>query len=109
MTYDEFLKQKVKRHIESGFDVDTGEMNQALFEFQKHCVQKALKSGRFALFEDCGLGKTPQQLEWCDQISKREQSPVLILAPLAVTGQTIQESKKFGYDVEKLEDRKSVV
>jgi len=103
MNYEEYLNQKTKRHIESGFDVDTSEMNPALFEFQKHCVKKALKSGRFALFEDCGLGKTPQQLEWCEQISKREKSPVLILAPLAVSGQTIQEAKKFGYEIERLD------
>ena len=87
----------------AGIDVEQSALNPAMFEFQKHCVQKALHAGRFALFEDCGLGKTIQQLEWCDKISRSENQPVLILAPLAVTGQTIQEAVKFGYSIKRLD------
>jgi hypothetical protein len=100
--YTEFLKSKIQANVQSGFDIETEQLNPALFDFQKHCVRKALSSGRFALFEDCGLGKTVQQLEWCSQIAKRENAPVLILAPLAVTGQTLEEAARFGYDAERL-------
>lgn len=55
--YIEFLKNKKKTRIESGFEVNDNELNQSLFDFQKFCVKKALKAGKYALFEDCGLGK----------------------------------------------------
>lgn len=54
------------------------------------------------MFEDCGLGKTLQQLEWAYQVQKHINQPVLILAPLGVIGQTIQEGVKFGYEVKEI-------
>lgn len=99
MKYDQFLKTKTKSHIESGFDVDT--LNENLFPFQDHIVKIALKKGRFAIFADCGLGKTLMQLSWANQVSIHTGKPVLILAPLAVSGQTIKEGDKFGIKVAK--------
>lgn len=99
MEYQEFLKQKVKRIEDAGFDC--GELNPMLFDFQAYIVRKALKKGRYALFEDCGLGKTIQQLVWADQVTKHTHRPVLVLAPLAVSGQTIQEGLKFHIEVQK--------
>lgn len=98
MEYNEFLKEKTKTHINSGFVIDESELSDHLFDFQKYAVKWALEKGRSALFEDCGLGKTAQMLEWAYQVNKHTNKPVLILAPLAVVGQTIQESFKFGYD-----------
>ena len=95
MEYNDFLKQKEKRHIESGFDVYESDLNNNLFDFQKHIVKIALKKGRFAIFADCGLGKTLMQLEWANQVVQYTNKPVLILAPLAVVKQTIQEAVKF--------------
>lgn len=97
--YQKFLESKKVTKVESGFDVDISQLNPLLFEFQKYCVQRALKSGKFALFESCGLGKTLQQLEWADKVSQHTNSSVLILAPLAVVAQTIKEGEKFGYKV----------
>lgn len=85
--------------IESGFELNDNELNNMLFPFQKYCVRRALRAGRFAMFEDCGLGKTIQQLEWADKVQKHIDKPVLILAPLGVIGQTIKEGAKFGYEV----------
>ena len=68
MDYNEFLKSKEKRIIESGFDVTESDLNPMLFDFQKFCVKRALKKGKYALFESCGLGKTIQQLEWAKQV-----------------------------------------
>jgi DNA modification methylase len=65
-------------------------------------VKRALAAGKFALFEDCGLGKTIQQLEWSQKVCERIDKPVLILAPLAVISQTIKEGVKFGYLVTEL-------
>ena len=100
--YNDFLNEKVKSHISSGFDVDDSYLSGNLFDFQKFAVKWALKLGRSALFEDCGLGKTLQQLEWAYQVTKKTEKPVLILAPLAVVGQTIQEANKFVMPCERL-------
>lgn len=97
--YNEFLEQKKTQRIESGFKVEDADLNPALFPFQKYCVKRALAVGKFSLFEDCGLGKTIQQLEWAQKVFERTSQPVLILAPLAVISQTIKEGEKFGYTV----------
>lgn len=89
---------------ESGFMVEESEMNPELFPFQKHCVKRALKCGKYALFENTGLGKTIQQLEWASQIHRRVGGDIVIIAPLAVVGQTIDEGRKFGYKVARVGD-----
>lgn len=102
--YNEFLETKKTQKIVSGFQVKDADLNPILFDFQKYCVKRALEVGKFALFEDCGLGKTIQQLEWADKVSKHTQGAVLILAPLAVISQTIEEAKKFGYSVREYDE-----
>lgn len=106
--YEEFLKHKKKVMPSRGIEVSDSEINHSLFPFQKFCVQRALKYGKFALFEDCGLGKTIQQLEWSDKIVKKAGKSVIIVAPLAVIGQTIKEGVKFGYEVRELRDMEDV-
>lgn len=100
MNYDEFLKSKVIVAPESGFDVEPGSMNRNLFEWQRDIVRWSLKKGKAALFEDCGLGKTIQQLEFSDKVVRETGKPVLIVAPLAVADQTRREGKRFGYQVQ---------
>lgn len=101
MEYKEFLKSKQKNHILSGFDVDYSELNTNCFEFQKFIIKRALKCGKYAIFADCGLGKTLMQLDWANQVVLNTNKPVLILAPLAVASQTINEGIKFGIKVKK--------
>lgn len=98
-SYLDFLQTKQKTHVLSGFDVDEHELNSNMFDFQKFIVKRALKAGKYAIFADCGLGKTLMQLEWANQVCKETKGKVLILAPLAVVGQTIQEGLKFGIDM----------
>lgn len=102
--YNAFLEHKKQTRIESGFGIDQSKLNPMLFPFQKYCVQRALQAGKFALFEDCGLGKTPQQLEWAQKVIEHINMPVLIIAPLAVVSQTIKEGDKFGYLVTEIVD-----
>jgi DNA modification methylase len=97
--YQEFLQTKIKRIKESGFECKN--LNLMLFDFQEYIVKRALKAGRFAIWADCGLGKTPMQLEWAHRVTLHTKRPVLILAPLAVSGQTIQEGFKFHIEVER--------
>jgi len=93
--YQEFVKGKAIRAIPTGISVLPENLNPMLYDFQRDMVRWALKKGRACLFCDCGLGKTPMQLAWADQVPGR----VLILAPLAVAQQTCREGQKFGIDV----------
>jgi len=99
MEYLEFLKSKNKTTVESGFEIQDEYLNAKLFEFQKFIVKKAIKAGKYAIFADCGLGKTFMQLEWASLVATQTQMPVLILAPLAVVGQTIKQGEMFGIEV----------
>ena len=97
--YQDFLISKQKSHVYSGFDVEINDLNNSMFDFQKFIVKRALKAGKYAIFADCGLGKTLMQLEWANKVNKETNKPVLILAPLAVAGQTIKEGSKFNIDI----------
>ena len=70
-------------------------LNEILYPFQAAICKWAIRRGRAAIFADCGLGKTFMQLEWARQSGKR----VLIVAPLAVAEQTIEEGGKIGVEV----------
>jgi DNA modification methylase/superfamily II DNA or RNA helicase len=100
MNYKEFIESKIRKHTESGFEIDKNEFNTNLFDYQKDIVQIALKKGNYAIFADCGLGKTLMEIEWAKQVNKHTNKPVLIFAPLEVCTQTIEECKKFNYDIE---------
>jgi DNA modification methylase len=97
--YFEFLENKIVRFRDAGFE--PGELHSSLFDFQDHIVRLALRKGRFAIFADCGLGKTLMQLVWAEKVKEHTSGAVLILAPLAVSGQTIKEGEKFGIALEK--------
>lgn len=94
--YAAFLHAKSQLGGMSGFDPVW--LPDFLFDFQASMVDWALRKGRGALYEDCGLGKTPQELVWAENIVRRTNGRVLVLTPLAVSHQTIAESKKFGIE-----------
>lgn len=96
MDYLDFLTNKIKRHDSTGFLLPIDDINTNLFDWQKVIVRWALFQGRSALFEDCGLGKTPQQLEWAMQVHRKTGGNIIILAPLAVAQQSKREADKFG-------------
>ena len=99
MEYHDFIRSKETSVQQSGFDSDKSTYNKNLFEWQKDIVHWALKKGKACLFEDCGLGKTLQQLSFADEVCKHTGGNVLILAPLAVAAQTKAEGVKFGIEV----------
>lgn len=97
MNYRSFLDKKLHIGTEDGFAPLW--MPEQLFDFQKSLVEWSLLKGRAALFEDCGLGKTAQQLTWAENVARKTNRPVLILTPLAVSFQTVIEGQKFGVEV----------
>lgn len=92
--YEDFLKSKQIVSSSKGLDVNPDDISDKLFDFQRDIVVWALKKGRCAIFAGTGLGKTLMQLEWSKHVGK-----VIILAPLAVSQQTVEEGKKFGISV----------
>lgn len=106
MKYSSFLKNKELELFSFGFEPKP--INKHAFPFQVKIIEWALRKGRACLFEDCGLGKTIQQLEWGRQVSKKTDKPVLLLAPLAVGQQTKSEAKKFGIPVNMCSSKKDV-
>lgn len=93
--YEDFLAGKDLLVKSCGFEIDKNELNPMLYDFQKDIVRFSLMKGRSAIFADCGLGKTPMQLEWASKVAEHTGMPVLILAPLAVASQTKREGEKF--------------
>lgn len=97
MNYQEFLESKSNVGIMHGFDPIW--IPEFLYDFQKDLVDWSIRKGRAAIFADCGLGKTPMQLVWAENIARKTNGNVLILTPLAVSAQTLNEAEKFGIDI----------
>lgn len=95
--YAQFLESKKTSVTPGGFEPDS--LNPKLFEFQRDIDRWGIIRGKVAIFADCGLGKTPMQLEWANQVARESKRPVLILAPLAVSRQTEREGEKFDIPV----------
>ena len=95
-SYQEFLQTKTQQGCDHGFEPLY--MNDKLFDFQKDLVEWSLRKGRGAILADCGLGKTPMQLVWAENVVRKTNGRVLILAPLAVGPQTVEEGEKFGVE-----------
>jgi hypothetical protein len=92
--YSQFLERKTQLPGGDGFA--PGWMPDFLFPFQHRLVDWAVTHGRAAIFADCGMGKTPMQLVWAENVHRRTGRPVLLLTPLAVSFQTEAEAAKFG-------------
>ena len=94
MNYSAFLSSKSRSAPPVGFDPSG--FTAPLFPFQRDIVTMACRVGRFCIWADCGMGKTAMQLEWAAQVCNHTGGNVLILAPLAVSHQTVREGQKFG-------------
>ena len=92
-SYAEFIARKRKAF--AGNSLPSQRVPSMLFDWQAAVTRWAIRKGRCALFEDCGLGKTFQQLAWADNVPGR----CLIFAPLCVAEQTVQEAAKLGIEI----------
>lgn len=100
--YSAFIARKTHLGNDGGFDPLF--LPDFLFPFQRELVTWAIRKGRAALFADCGLGKTPMQLVWAQNVVEKTCKPVLVLTPLAVGSQTVREAHKFGIDAAQSRD-----
>jgi hypothetical protein len=100
--YSTFIERKSQLGSSAGFEPLF--MPDFLFPFQRALVEWAVRKGRCAIFADCGLGKTPMQLVWAQNVVERTCKPVLVLTPLSVGAQTIREAAKFGIEAKQSRD-----
>jgi len=105
--YEAFIQSKTVRVDPSGFSVDS--LNPALFDWQADVTKWALRRGKAALFEACGLGKSFQEMEWGQKVSEYMSKPVMIFTPLAVAEQFVREGAKFGIQVTMCEKQSDVM
>lgn len=94
--YDIFLDRKSQIGGMSGFSPIW--IPDWLFPFQQQLTEWAIRKGKCGLFEDCGLGKTPQFLVWAENVVRHANGRVLVLSPLAVSFQTLAQSERFGIE-----------
>lgn len=74
----------------------------ALFDDQKAIVSMALDAKRFAVWSDCGLGKTLIELEFGRQVQHKSGGRVLIVTLNEIVPQMISEAAKFYPDMNPL-------
>lgn len=103
-TYAEFLAAKSQRNTGHGFEPEV--MPDHLFDFQRELVDWSVHQGRAAIFADCGMGKTPMELAWAENVHRKTGRPVLLLTPLAVGYQIVAEAERFGHDAAQSRDGK---
>lgn len=94
--YAEFLARRAQANAGDGFEPEW--LPDFLYPFQRDLVAWAVQMGRAALFEDCGLGKSPQELVWAENVYRHTGRPVLFVTPLAVAQQIDAEGEKFGVE-----------
>lgn len=94
--YARFLEEKAQLDDDGGFEPVA--LPDHLFDYQKLLVEWAVRKGRGAIFADCGMGKTPMELAWAENVYRHTGKPVLLLTPLAVGFQIVAEAEKFGHD-----------
>lgn len=93
--YRELVNRSVLRFDDNG--IDRREFPKSIRAHQSHAVDFALGKGSAALFLDTGLGKSLCAFTYADNVFKETGKPILMLAPLGVTGQHATEAAKFGF------------
>jgi hypothetical protein len=95
-SYAEFIE--AKKHTLGSFGFHPNWIPDIAFDFQRHIISKSVLKGRIGIFADTGLGKTLIQLAIANNIILTKNKPVLILTPLAVAFQFLEEANKIGID-----------
>ena len=88
LAYSEFIARRRARVHQVGPTLASTDLHPSLKPFQAELVVWAARVGRAAIWADTGLGKTRMQLEWARCVADR----ALIVAPLAVAEQTVDEA-----------------
>lgn len=106
MDYQSFIDSKTQLESNGGFEPLW--LPDFLYDFQRHLTEWAIRKGRAAELADCGLGKTPMELVFAENVLRKTNKPVLVLAPLGVASQTVREGAKFGIECHRSRDGEDV-
>jgi hypothetical protein len=105
MSYADFIAGK--RHLLGSFGFNPVWMPERAFDFQQFIINKTVQKGRYGVFADTGLGKTLIQLSVAYNVVLTTNKRVLILTPLAVAFQFLNEAERIGIDdIEQSKDGK---
>ena len=96
MNYEDFIRSKT--HSTGSYGFEPVWMPAGAFDFQQAIIEKAVRKGRIGMFADTGLGKTLMQVAIAENIIRKTNKRVLILTPLAVAFQFIDEATRIGVD-----------
>jgi len=107
--YNSFLESKRLAIKNVGFKITNKDLSKILFPYQKDIVKWCVLLGKAAIFSATGTGKTFMQLEYARLINKLAGCKVLIVAPLAVSNQTVEEAKKLGMHVSNLRHGEEII
>jgi hypothetical protein len=103
MVPDEYLSLLGKSDVAR--DETQYEPSPFLFDYQRDIAAMAIRKRKFAVFADCGLGKTLIMTEFARHAANAmsQNRCVLIISPLMVIQQTMDETKRFYGDAIPLE------
>lgn len=104
-SYADFISRKTQWNFQHGFTASR--LPEFLYDFQSHLVEWSLRLGRSAIFADCGMGKTAMQLAWAQKVVEHTNKSALIVTPLAVSAQTLDEAERFGITAKRSRDGKT--
>lgn len=104
MTLSELLERKRHAYDDLGFEPSF--IPSDAFDFQRALITWAVKKGRSSIFADCGLGKSLMQLTFAENVVRQCAKPVLVMTPLAVAPQMVEEAAKFGIEACRSNDGK---
>lgn len=104
--YQQFVGRKLGIAESAGINAPLRDYG--LFPHQSDLTMWALRRGRAAIFADTGLGKSRMQIAWADTVNRETGRDVLILAPLAVAEQTVEEGKRIGVNITRAREQSDV-
>jgi len=104
--YRKFIASRAVKGLDRGFEPRA--INPLAKRHQEVALEFALTRGKSAAFLDTGLGKSFIELEFARQCAEETGKPSLILTPLAVTGQMVQEGEKFNIEARKIREQSEV-
>jgi len=99
MSYDDFLRQKIKMANFSGYTIEPNNLHPILYPHQRDICQWAVQGGNRAIFAKFGLGKSVMQCEWLRQIINSAGGDGLIICPLGVRQELIRDAAMVGVEL----------
>jgi len=88
-------------HMVTGSDVRAKlpdyQPSEFLFDYQKDIARMAVVKNKYAIFADCGLGKTLMFLDWAKYVLSvlPDDRRILMVSPLMVVDQTAEECERW--------------